>query len=190
MSDSSLNDMAEILINQLDRRKIFPPSYNNPEELINPSKTSRSKGPPRPPNGFLLCRKNVHKEARLKGICNMRVISKVTGMLWRSASTEEKETYEKLSAQVNNLHSQRYPGYKYRPSARQKTQQPYIVPQTTTNIEIFPTLPIQIMNPQQQPIIYQTNNPLDFAPDFVPNVYQFSQFTQEELASFYYYLSI
>lgn len=186
MSDSSLNDMAEILINQLDRRKIFPPSYNNPEELINPSK-NRSKGPPRPPNGFLLCRKNVHKEARLRGICNMRVISKVTGMLWRSASMEEKETYEKLSAQVNNLHSQRYPGYKYRPSARQKPQ-PYIVP-PTTNIEIFPTLPIQIINPQQ-PIIYQTNNPLDLGPDFVPNVYQLSQFTQEELASFYYYLSI
>ncbi|GBB87287.1 hypothetical protein RclHR1_13720006 [Rhizophagus clarus] len=185
MSDpsSSLNDMAEILINQLDRRKIFPPSYNNPEELMNPSSKNRSKGPPRPPNGFLLCRKNVHKEARLKGICNMRVISKVTGMLWRSASMEEKETYEKLSAQVTNLHSQKYPGYKYRPSARQRPQ-PYVVP-PPTNIEI---LPFQIINPQQ-PIIYQTNS-LDFGPDFFPDIYQLSQFTQEELASFYYYLSI
>ncbi|RIA83443.1 hypothetical protein C1645_786372 [Glomus cerebriforme] len=177
---SSLSDLAENLINQLDRGKIFPPYYNNPEELINPSK-NRSKGPPRPPNGFLLCRKNVHKEARLKGFCNMRVISKVSGMLWRSASTEEKEIYEQLSAQVNNLHSQRYPGYKYRPTTRQKTQ-PYVVP--TTNIEVLQTFPTPIIN-QQQPIIYSSS----FIPD-IPEMYQFPQFTEEDLASFYYYLSV
>lgn len=115
---SSMDDLADLLINNLDRSKIFPPHYNKPEDLINPSSNSRSRQPPRPPNGFLLCRKNVHREARSRGICNMRVISKVTGMLWREASQDEKEQYEKLALQVNKLHSQRYPGYKYRPISR------------------------------------------------------------------------
>ncbi|CAJ0628453.1 15046_t:CDS:10 [Entrophospora sp. SA101] len=92
----------------LDRNKIFPPFYNDPEELINPSKI-KTTGPPRPPNGFLLCRKNVHKQAKERGICNMRAISKVTGILWRTASTDEKEQYEKLAIEVQNLHSKRYP---------------------------------------------------------------------------------
>src|SRR5437764_9569267 len=72
--------------------------------------------PPRPPNWFLLCRKNVHREAKINGICNMRVISKVSGMLWRSATPDEKEQYEKLAIQVHNLHSEKYPNYKYRPN--------------------------------------------------------------------------
>ncbi len=44
-------------------------------------------------------------------------ISKVTEMLWRSTSPEEKKPYEKLSVQVNN---QRYPGYKYRSTTRSR----------------------------------------------------------------------
>ncbi|CAJ0628452.1 15045_t:CDS:2 [Entrophospora sp. SA101] len=114
-SSSSLNDLADILIQKLDRSKIFPPHLNNPEQLMNLTRRSDER-PPRPPNGFLLCRKNVHQEAKINGICNMRVISKVSGMLWRSASPDEKEQYEKLAIQVHNLHSEKYPNYKYRPN--------------------------------------------------------------------------
>jgi hypothetical protein len=133
IQNSSMDDLANALISKLDRSKVFPPYYNNPEELITPSK-ARSVGPPRPPNGFLLCRKNVHRQARERAICNMRVISKVTGMLWRSASASEKEQYENLALQVQNVHSEKYPNYKYKPtSTRTKTRaalyQPYIVPQ-------------------------------------------------------------
>ncbi|CAG8475414.1 7101_t:CDS:2 [Diversispora eburnea] len=92
IQNSSMDDLADLLINNLDRSKIFPPYFNKPRELINPCH-GHNKTPPRPPNGFLLCRKNVHKEARSRGICNMRVISKVTGMLWRQASQDEKEHY-------------------------------------------------------------------------------------------------
>ncbi|CAG8709813.1 15577_t:CDS:1, partial [Funneliformis mosseae] len=149
-------------------------------ELINPL-NSRSKRPPRPPNGFLLCRKNVHKEARLKGFCNMRVISKVTGMLWRSATQEEKESYEKLSVQVNQLHSQRYPGYKYRPTIRPRLQaiRPYVAP--PINPEVLTALPTQIINNNQQPVAYPM-----YYPDVVE--FQFPQFTQEELALLSCYL--
>ncbi|CAG8475402.1 7100_t:CDS:2 [Diversispora eburnea] len=115
MQNSSLNDLANSFLNSLERNKIFPPFYNRPEELINPSK-AKTSGIPRPPNGFLLCRKNVHQQAKKHNIFNMRVISKVTGILWRGASPDEKEQYEKLAIQVQNLHSQRHPGYKYKPS--------------------------------------------------------------------------
>ncbi|CAI2162784.1 13305_t:CDS:1 [Funneliformis geosporum] len=181
ISSSSLNDLAEKLYGSLDRKKIFPPLYANPEELINPT-NSRSKRPPRPPNGFLLCRKNVHKEARLKGFCNMRVISKVTGMLWRSATPEEKESYEKLSVQVNKLHSQRYPGYKYRPTIRPRLQaiRPYVAPQIIP--EALTTLPAQIIH-NQQPVAYPM-----YYPDVVAESFQFPQFTQEELALLSCYL--
>ncbi|RIA83441.1 hypothetical protein C1645_786370 [Glomus cerebriforme] len=123
LQTSSLSDLADTLIQKLDRAKIFPPYLNNPEELVNASK--RNAKPPRPPNGFLLCRKNVHQEAKRRGICNMRVISKVTGMLWRAATPDEKEEYEKLATKVHNLHSQRFPGYKYRPATRDRSSESY-----------------------------------------------------------------
>ncbi|CAG8443824.1 10905_t:CDS:2, partial [Scutellospora calospora] len=162
LQTSNLNELANNLINSLDRNKIFPPAHNNPQELINiTSPNTRTK---RPPNGFLLCRKNVHKEARLKGICNMRVISKVTGMLWRDASSEEKEFYEQLAIDVQNLHSQIHPGYKYRPTSRSKAvplYHPYI---DTTSIP-FPT---QVVTPQVN-YHYQTSELLSQPlPEFDP----------------------
>ncbi|CAI2162611.1 7083_t:CDS:1 [Funneliformis geosporum] len=148
IQSSSMDDLADALMNKLDRYKVFPPYYNNPEELLNPSKV-RSVGPPRPPNGFLLCRKNVHRLAKERGICNMRVISKVTGMLWRGATLDEKEQYENLALSVQRLHSKRYPNYKYRPRARtdgplHPLHQPYITPQQRE-------LPRQHIITEQQP---------------------------------------
>src|SRR5581483_2434040 len=99
LQSSSLSDLADGFIQKLDRTRIFPPFLNKPEDLVNHSK--RNARPPRPPNGFLLCRKNVHEEAKRRGICNMRVISKVTGMLWRAATPDEKEEYEKLAMKVH-----------------------------------------------------------------------------------------
>ncbi|CAG8475288.1 7094_t:CDS:2 [Diversispora eburnea] len=131
LQNSSLNDLANLLIQKIDRSLIFPPTLNKPEELLNPSrKRNGTNRPPRPPNGFLICRKNVHNQAKKRGICNMRVISKVTGMLWRQASQDEKEQYEKLAARVVNLHTHRYPGFKYRPSSKGDSKielyQPYV----------------------------------------------------------------
>ncbi|CAG8475383.1 7099_t:CDS:2 [Diversispora eburnea] len=105
----SLEYLANTLINLLDRKNIFPPQLNNPEHLLSvPYK--RINPPTRPPNGFLICRKNVHHEAKSKGQTNMRVISKVSGFLWRNATLEEKEIYEELANQVSLLYSQKYHG--------------------------------------------------------------------------------
>ncbi|GBB88639.1 hypothetical protein RclHR1_01520024 [Rhizophagus clarus] len=106
----SIEDLAVSLIDRLDRDNIFPPHFNNPEKLISSSNTFNGlslRRPRRSPNAFLLCRKNVHQEAKRKGTCNMRVISKVTGILWRNASPEEKSIYERLADRVNELHCKR-----------------------------------------------------------------------------------
>jgi hypothetical protein len=179
LQSTSLSDLADTLIQKLDRAKIFPPYLNKPEDLVNDSR--RSARPPRPPNGFLLCRKNVHQEAKRRGICNMRVISKVTGMLWRAATPDEKEEYEKLATKVHNLHSQRYPGYKYRPATRDRSSesyQPYTFPSSLSpsSVEDTPVTfsPSEI---EHQP----------FTSSFSHNLYDF---TQEQLDFMTFYLGM
>ncbi|CAG8811539.1 25526_t:CDS:2, partial [Racocetra persica] len=165
MHTSSLNDLAQNLIKNLDRNNIFPPAINKPEDLIGITKPdTRTR---RPPNGFLLCRKNVHREARLKGTCNMRVISKVTGMLWREASAEEKEAYEQLALDVQNLHSQKYPGYRYRPSSRSKNVSLYHPHLNTSSVPI----PTQMTIPPQvhyntTGFLFQPQQDFDLLQDF------------------------
>ncbi|CAG8762719.1 10238_t:CDS:1, partial [Acaulospora morrowiae] len=76
---------------------------------------------------------NVHHEAKLQGQCNMRVISKVTGILWRNASAEEKEMYEELANRVSIVYAQRYHGEEPHHYYHQNMPDPYlpyhIVPQ-------------------------------------------------------------
>ncbi|CAG8535602.1 8735_t:CDS:2 [Cetraspora pellucida] len=157
MHTSSLNDLAQNLIKILDRNNIFPPAINKPEDLIGITKPdTRTR---RPPNGFLLCRKNVHREARLKGTCNMRVISKVTGMLWREASAEEKETYEQLALDVQTLHSQKYPGYRYRPS-RSKAVPLYHPYLNTSSVPILTQMTIPQVN-YNAPLLFQPQQEFD-----------------------------
>ncbi|CAG8443354.1 13462_t:CDS:1 [Funneliformis caledonium] len=184
---SSLNDLADTLIQKLTRENIFPPQYNNPEHLLNDSKRNKLR-PPRPPNGFLLCRKNVHQEAKKRGICNMRVISKVTGMLWRAATLDEKEEYERLAIKVHNLHSQRYPGYKYRPAARDRSEpyNPYVFsssPSPSTSSFIGYTS--MISSSVEQPIHQASSNSFTANP-----INSLFDFTQEQLELMTLYLGM
>ncbi|CAG8580562.1 23949_t:CDS:2 [Cetraspora pellucida] len=145
-SNLSLEFLANALMNSLDRGKIFPPRLNNPEELLS-AHCNRISPPTRPPNGFLLCRKNVHFEAKQQGHCNMRVISKVTGILWRTASAEEKEAYEQLAQAVNMVYAQRY--HLYNNNYYMRNMQNSYVPMgffplqhvdCPTNVPIYPDL--------------------------------------------------
>uniref|UniRef100_A0A1D1YZV3 Repressor ROX1 n=1 Tax=Anthurium amnicola TaxID=1678845 RepID=A0A1D1YZV3_9ARAE len=123
----SLDFLVDNLMNKIDRKMIFPPHLNDPVELLNTS-FSRTNRPTRPPNGFLLCRKNVHNIAKEVGIVNMRVISKVSGMLWRSASLEEKEMYENLASEVSFVYTQRYNIETYNQSRIIPAYMPYNIP--------------------------------------------------------------
>src|SRR6185437_1469426 len=106
----SIEDLAMSLIVRLDRNNIFPPLLNDPESFLSPTDNLTNlsfRRPKRSPNAFLVCRRNVHEEATRKGTFNMRVISKVTGILWKSASPEEKDVYKKLADRVYEIHYRR-----------------------------------------------------------------------------------
>ncbi|CAG8522508.1 12923_t:CDS:2 [Cetraspora pellucida] len=108
-SNFSIADIANNLIPKLNKKRIFPPYHNNPEDLIPIPSTTNARKPRRSPNSFLLFRKNIHEEIKRIGVgCNMRVISRVAGVLWHNASLDEKQFYEDLAQRCNDLHIQRY----------------------------------------------------------------------------------
>lgn len=117
----STEDLAKSLLDKLDRSNIFPPLLNNPETFISTLSNLSLLRPRRPPNAFLLCRKNVQEEAKRKGNCNMRVISKVTGVLWKDASPDEKKVYEKLANRVHEIHYK-----KISKNTKSTTRSPYL----------------------------------------------------------------
>ncbi|CAB4483454.1 hypothetical protein RhiirA1_470565 [Rhizophagus irregularis] len=106
--DFSIEYLAMSLLARLDRKNIFPPKYDDVESFVPvPSNNSSSTRPKRPPNAFLICRKNVQLESKRKGSHNMRVISKVTSILWRNATDSEKSVYKNLFDRVYEIHSMR-----------------------------------------------------------------------------------
>ncbi|RGB30668.1 hypothetical protein C1646_671507 [Rhizophagus diaphanus] len=109
--DFSIEYLANSLIDRLDRRNIFPPLHNNPELFLSSVSSSlnnlSSYRPKRPPNAFLICRKNVQEESKRKGTYNMRIISKVTSILWKNATREEREVYKRLVNNVYEIHHKR-----------------------------------------------------------------------------------
>ncbi|CAG8446974.1 15250_t:CDS:2 [Dentiscutata erythropus] len=143
VAEFSLDGLADSLICQLDRSRIFPPYHNDAEEYVIAAH-SKNKIPKRSPNAFLLCRKNVHKEAKRLGVSNMRVISKVTGILWRESTVEEKEVYEDLSVIANShyISNSRYMPYAI-PYPLSSPQNMYFPP---TNSVIQNNLPVDILS--------------------------------------------
>ncbi|GBB83387.1 hypothetical protein RclHR1_10100004 [Rhizophagus clarus] len=106
--DFSVEYLAMSLVARIDRKNIFPPLFNDPESFVPvPSNNSSSTRPKRPPNAFLICRKNVQEETKRKGAYNMRVISKVTSILWKNASDDEKSVYKNLFDRVYEIHNTR-----------------------------------------------------------------------------------
>jgi hypothetical protein len=99
----SVEYLATSLYAKLDRRNIFPPLLNNPESYLSPEGT-RLK---RPPNPFLICRKNVQEEAKRKGTFNMRIISKTTSIFWNNATLSERKIYKKLCNHVFEIYNDR-----------------------------------------------------------------------------------
>lgn len=100
---SQIEFLATSLIKRLNRKNIFPPLLDDPESFVAPI-GSRSK---KPFNSFLICRRNVRKEANRKGTHNMRVISKVAGILWNNATLEEKNVYKTIAKRVYEIHELR-----------------------------------------------------------------------------------
>jgi len=84
------------------------------------------KSIPRPPNSFMLWsaskRKNV--QAEHPGSTNAD-ISRVLGKKWNKMTNEAKQPWQILAEEKKQIHSRKYPGYKYQPkSSKPKTSKP------------------------------------------------------------------
>ncbi|CAB4493278.1 hypothetical protein RhiirA5_422215 [Rhizophagus irregularis] len=95
-----IETLAKSLVLRLNRKNIFPPLFNEPESFVPPMGSK----PKKPVNSFIICRQNVCKEAKTKGAHNMRIISKATSILWRSATSGERTVYKNIANRVCEIH--------------------------------------------------------------------------------------
>ncbi|KXS15771.1 hypothetical protein M427DRAFT_98607 [Gonapodya prolifera JEL478] len=75
---------------------------------------------PRPPNSFILYRREASRAIisehleRGEAISNIKV-SKLVGERWANESREVKQKYAKMALECRKKHMELYPGYKYTP---------------------------------------------------------------------------
>ncbi|KAF9026719.1 hypothetical protein BDZ89DRAFT_886220, partial [Hymenopellis radicata] len=81
---------------------------------------------PRPPNSFMLYRKQVCKDFARVGPRSRRSnrtgpapvpghISKRAGIMWKALPPEERKVWDDLAALHKEEHARKYPGYVYKP---------------------------------------------------------------------------
>ncbi|KZV82139.1 hypothetical protein EXIGLDRAFT_627509, partial [Exidia glandulosa HHB12029] len=89
------------------------------------AKVKAVKGPPRPPNAWILYRSDKLKELEQKGGPNrprrpQAVISKEISVMWKNETHEIKRHYEYLSDLRKAEHQRLYPGYRFQPVKREE----------------------------------------------------------------------
>ncbi|KAJ3060492.1 hypothetical protein HK102_009473 [Quaeritorhiza haematococci] len=75
--------------------------------------------PPRPPNAFILYRREKHSTFKDTDLTNNE-ISKIVGQMWNLESEEVKNNYRCMAEEHKRVHKQLYPSYKYMPKAKSK----------------------------------------------------------------------
>lgn len=73
--------------------------------------------------GFMLFRQHHQREVAKahKGLSNPE-ISKIIGAMWRDAADEEREKWTLRAEEEKESHGAKYPGYRYKPNRRSKSQ--------------------------------------------------------------------
>ena len=104
-------------------------TLSDAKEESSPKKRERPRShTPRPPNSFILYRREKHMEimAQYKGgkTLNNNVISKIVANMWRQETPEVKARFAAKAEEEKRAHMIKYPEYKYRPrkgSSKAKT---------------------------------------------------------------------
>ncbi|PVU94406.1 hypothetical protein BB561_002563 [Smittium simulii] len=95
--------------------------YNFGDTDTRATKANKAKRTPRPPNSFILYRKDKQEDVIKTnlGVSN-KEISIIIGKMWKSESPETKEKYKNLAENEKNKHKKLYPDYKYQPRKSKK----------------------------------------------------------------------
>jgi len=96
-------------------------------ELISPSQMSRTfrrdESIPRPQNAFIIYRRNLVASLKEKcGDVRFRDISDEASEAWRNERQEVKQFFKCLAVMGKIVHSQKWPGYIYKPKRKAKAQ--------------------------------------------------------------------
>jgi hypothetical protein len=82
------------------------------QELLTSSIVSRTKSIPRPQNAWILFRRNISKGLKM----SVRKTSVIASYMWSEKSERENQFWNELSNITKEIHSTKYPNYKYRKS--------------------------------------------------------------------------
>ncbi|KAL1747344.1 hypothetical protein HDZ31DRAFT_61401 [Schizophyllum fasciatum] len=77
---------------------------------------------PRPPNAYILFRRDYAAKIRKSTESDQRKISEIVTAAWKTTSEEVKEYYKQWSLDLKHEHLAKYPGYKYKPRPRGEIQ--------------------------------------------------------------------
>ena len=79
---------------------------------------------PRPPNSFILYRRDKHAEILMKSdterVFNNNTISRVVAEMWKKESADIKQLYAAKAEEEKQKHFLKYPDYKYQPRKNKK----------------------------------------------------------------------
>ncbi|OMJ19744.1 Silenced mating-type M-specific polypeptide Mc [Smittium culicis] len=90
-------------------------------EINKRSKQPKQKRTPRPPNAFILYRKDKQEEVIKKnlGVSN-KEISCIIGKMWREETDQVRDKYKENAENEKKKHQKMYPDYKYKPRKSKK----------------------------------------------------------------------
>ncbi|CAB4387120.1 unnamed protein product [Rhizophagus irregularis] len=111
------------IINQFECNEIYNPNINVREIFEHMYKQTSHEGgitAKRQPNPFMIFRVALGITVSRKGIKlgDGTSQSRIAGLMWRGAIQHEKKNFETLSSKFRDLHKEKFPGYEYRPKAR------------------------------------------------------------------------
>ncbi|KAG8671786.1 hypothetical protein FPOAC2_05146 [Fusarium poae] len=102
---------------------------------------------PRPPNAYILYRKERHQIVKGKrpGITNNE-ISQVLGRCWNAETPDVRRYYKKKADEIKEEHKRLYPDYQYRPrkssERRRRQHPPHTVPHVSSAQPSAPAQPV------------------------------------------------
>ncbi|CAG8560754.1 10085_t:CDS:1 [Acaulospora morrowiae] len=126
----------------LDLDRVYNPRYPVLQLMSTRRKPRPAGNPPRPPNSYFLLKNCYMLEVRSLGLkYTMPELCIQSRRVWKECPQEVKDRYEVLQHQVQCIHNELYPGYKFRPKKR-KTFKMHVFPDNnkmSDNISSFST---------------------------------------------------
>ncbi|CAG8562539.1 11195_t:CDS:1 [Acaulospora colombiana] len=124
----------------LNLDRIYNPKYSVLQLMSTRRRPRPSSNPPRPPNAYFLLKNCYMLELRALGYrYTMPELCIQSKRVWRECPQEVKDRYDKIQLQVQCIHNEMYPGYKFRPKKRNTFKMHVFPNKMNENVSSFST---------------------------------------------------